>query len=146
MKKLITQIKLIFLVSGDTFSQEDFSRLININPSNTWNKGDEITIGSQYRKDNVFYRKNETVWEFTEGFIETLDFDDISKRFDELFCDKVHVIKGFVKEYSLNVNINVVVEIVNVQPPSLSLSKNFISILKDLDAEIDFDIYIYDEE
>jgi hypothetical protein len=125
-----TQIKLIFLVFGDSFIQDDFTNLIGVKPSSTWNKGDDLKIGNEFKRTKSTHKRKDTAWEFTEGYKKTLDFEDLTKRFEELFSSKASILKSFTEKYNLSLTVNVVVEIVNEETPSLSLSKEFYFTIK----------------
>jgi Domain of unknown function (DUF4279) len=146
MDSIITQIKLIFLVFGESFNQDDFTKQLGVDSSSKWNKGDDIKIGNDLRKSKSIHKRKDTAWEFTEGYKQTFDFEDLTKRFEELFSNKVDVLKSFTERYNLNLTINVVVEIANGEAPSLSLSKSFITLINEINSEIDFDLYVYDKE
>lgn len=145
MKKIdkwVTQIKLVFLVFGDAFNPEDFTKLVNIPPSEIWIKGDEIKTNIHLRKSKTLPKRKESAWEYTEGYMQTLDFGILSRHFEHVFSNKKHEIRKFIEANDLDATVNIIVEVVDGQTPSLTLSKDFISLLNDMDLELDFEVYI----
>lgn len=143
----ITQIKLIFVVFGKFFSPEELTKLINIEPSNTWKFGDEIKTNISYRKKNTkLPQKKESGWEYSSGFIQTLDFNEVSSPFEVLFSEKAAVLKDYIKKNNLEASLHVVIEIANNQAPGLNFSSKLISLIHTLGAEVDIDTYIFEPE
>jgi hypothetical protein len=147
MDKFITQIKLIFIVFGISFEPHDFTKNIGIKPTNFWKKGDQIKTNTSLRKDNRFLpTRKESAWEYSLGFFETLDFQEVSKKFENIFLSKTEFIKKYIEENKLTAKVDIVVEIANSQTPSLYLDKQFVSLVYSLGAEIDIDTYIFQNE
>ncbi|RCW31950.1 DUF4279 domain-containing protein [Marinilabilia salmonicolor] len=147
MKRGLSQMKATLSVFGEKFSPKNFSTYIEINPTEIWNKGDEILSRSGLeRKTSTKRFRKEFAWEYSLGFIETLYFDEIANKLESIFRSKALFIKSYIEKHNLNSKIEVVVEIKKDQVPSLFLSNSFISFLNDLGAEIDFDLYIVDNE
>lgn len=146
INKFVTQIKLIFVVFGDVFNPEKFTKQVGILPSNTWVKGDEITTNSKFRRDGQSPQRKESAWEYSIDFIETLDFNDVAIQFEKTFGDKKGDIRNFIQENNLESSVNVVVEIAEGNVPSLNVSKNMICVLGEIGSELDFDIYVLESE
>lgn len=146
IEKFITQLKLVFIVFGDIFDPNDFTKKIGISPSNTWVKGDSVTSHQKLKSNRVSLKRKESAWEFSIDFIETLDFGDLSKQFVNKFESKLDLIKKYVEKNNLETTLNVVVEIANGETPSLNLSKEFVSMMNHFGAEVDFDVYVLEDE
>lgn len=143
MEKLVTQIKLMLVVFGEYFSPEEITQLLKIYPTNSWVKGDVIPLQKGlYRKDNKVLHRKETAWEFSTGFIKTLDFEEVSYRFEKEFENKLSALKSYVQENKLEVALNIVAEIVDEEKPSIHFNKRIINVCKELEAEIDIDVYL----
>lgn len=144
--KFVTQIKLVFVVFGDVFNPENLTALLNISPSNTWKKGDGLEMNSKFRKDVQIPKRKESAWEYRIDFIETLDFHDVSIRFEKTFDNKLDIIRKFIYENDLDATVNIVVEIAAGNVPSLNIPKTMISALSKIGSELDFDIYVLEHE
>jgi hypothetical protein len=143
----VTQIKIILSVFGDVFNPEKFSEYTTIAPTNFWIKGDEIPLrkGLIRRKGAKPVRK-ESAWEYSTGFREGLYFDEISKVILEKFAEHALQIRNYIQKERLNIKMDVVIEIVDNQIPSISVSTSLISFLNEIGSELDFDIYVLENE
>lgn len=141
-----TQIKLTFTVFGDVFNPVEFTDILDIPFSYMWLKGDEIKIIDGLEKRNSIRRRKESAWTYALDYSTTLNFDDLSAQFEEVFSGREDTIRSFISSNNLDAIVNVVVEIANSQVPSLTLSKSFINILSKIGSEIDFDIYVLDQD
>lgn len=141
-----TQIKLTFTVFGDVFDPLDFTDAIGITCSDMWLKGDVIKTVDSLERGHSTRRRRESAWIYSSDYYTTLNFYDLLVPFEKTFRGKAKLIKDFVSSNDLDTIVNVIVEIANGQAPSLALSKSFINFLNELGSEIDFDIYVLDED
>ena len=147
MKEYTTQIKVIISVFGDVFNPQKFSKIIGVTPTDFWIKGEEISQrNGLVRKEDTSPKREESAWEYSTRFIPTLYLDEVSKIFLEKFDKHTLKIKNYIQEKDLEIKVDVVVELVKNQSPSLNLSKDLITFLNDIGAEIDFDIYVLEDE
>ncbi|MDL2283066.1 DUF4279 domain-containing protein [Odoribacter sp. OttesenSCG-928-G04] len=143
MKKDRTQIKLILSIFGEYFSIDELTNLMKIKPTQTWTKGDIIPLPQGLcRKDNSTRIREYTNWEFSIGFIETLDFEDVSKCFEDIFENKIIILKNYIQEKGIEAVMNIIVEVYDNQSPGIHLNSQIIKISRALNAEIDIDLYI----
>ena len=147
MENYVTQIKIILTIFGDLLIPEKFTELISIIPTNFWNKGDKIPPRKGLiRKDSKVPLRKESAWEYSTGFIKTLDSEEVSKQIDTVFGDKIVFLKQYIKENNLEVVLNVIVEIVDHHIPSIHFNKKMIQLCNELNAEIDIDMYLLDND
>lgn len=59
------------------------------------------------------------------------------------FEDKISILKNYIKAKKLDVAIEIVIEIVDNEVPSLYFDKRIIRICDELEAEIDIDMYVF---
>ncbi|ELR71940.1 hypothetical protein C900_02125 [Fulvivirga imtechensis AK7] len=142
----VTQLKLTLVVFGDPFNPIDFTKDIGVEPSDSWLKGDLIDTYMELRKGKSMQKRKESAWEYSIGFISSLDFSELTLQFERIFEGKTGAIKKYVENNQLEVTVNAVIEIANGETPSLNLSKEFISFIHDLGAELDFDLYLLEDE
>ena len=144
MRRNATQIELMLVIFGEYFSLDELSVLLGINPTDSWYKGDVIPLHKGlFRKDNKPHLRRETTWQFSTGFIETLYLDDVFILFERQFEDKISILKNYIKAKKLDVAIEIVIEIVDNEVPSLYFDKRIIRICDELEAEIDIDMYVF---
>lgn len=147
MASFVTQIKLLFIVFGGSFDPQTLTKAISVTPTNVWKKGDKIKSNIFLRRDNKpLPVRSESGWEHSFGFLETLDFQDVSKLFIDVFAPKAELLKSFIEENNLEVTVNVVAEIADGQTPSLHLNKELISFIYYIGAEIDIDTYLFEND
>lgn len=142
MEKFETQIKLILVIFGDYFPLNELTELVKITPTQTWTKGDEIPSHTGLvRKDIKNHVRQETVWEFSTGFIKTLDSEDVFFQFEKKFENKLSVLSRYIRENELEAVVDIVVEIADEEKPSIHFNKQIIKLCDKLGAEIDIDLY-----
>ena len=142
MEKFETQIKLIMVIFGQYFQLDELTELVEITPTQSWTKGDKIPLHQGLvRKDKENRVRQETVWEFSTGFIKTLDFEDVSSQFEKKFENKLSVLGNYIFENKLEAAVDVVVEIADEEKPSIHFNIQIIEICNKLGAEIDIDLY-----
>jgi len=138
-----TRINIKLAIFDDFLIPEDLSSYINLLPSSSWKKGDTIPIhkGMSEINQSVHLRK-ESLWEYSTGFVETLFFEEVSTKIEITLIDKISKLQEYIKRSKLSVSINIIVEIVDEQVPSLHFNLSFINMVNKLGAEIDIDTYI----
>lgn len=147
MEKLSTQVRLDFIVFGDTLLPEKVTDLLKIYPTNFWKKGDPIpTPEGLIRGNNKAHTRRESAWEFSTGLIKTLDVEILLDRFEKVFENKIAVLKDYIQEHNLEVSLNITVEIVDDETPSIHFHRRFIKLCGDLGAEIDVDMYVLNND
>jgi hypothetical protein len=135
----MTQIKLIFSIYGDLLNAMIVSEITKLQPTEFWSKGDLIP-----NRKNGLLRK-ETSWQFSSGFIQTTSFEDVSNPFIESIKPNLDMLAKYISENNLETKVDVVIEILNNEKPSLYIDKNFLEILLRLNGEIDVDLYLLEE-
>lgn len=141
MDKKKTYIKLELAVFGTDFDPDDLTEILKIEPSEVWRIGDQIDSNPFSRRNSAPLQRKESAWAYSDGFLQTLDFDILTSSFIMKFKDVADLIRDFVVEHKLEVSVNVEVTIVDGRSPSLNVPYNFISLLERMGSELDFDVY-----
>lgn len=135
-----TNIKIIFSIFGNTFDPNDFTKSIDILPTNYWLEGDIIPNNKKNKK------REESAWEYSINF-DTVFFVEVSDKFIVTFKEKVDYIISYINEVkNLTIKFFVVLEIVEEQNIVLYFNKSFLNMVNQLNAEIDIDTYILKNE
>lgn len=134
----MTQIKLIFSVFGDLLDHRSFSKLSGIEPTAFWDKGDVVPN----RKKIL---RQETCWEYSTGYIGTLDVQILCVNFFQKFKPNAEEIISYIGQNDLETKFDIVVEIKNNQIPSLSFNVEFLELVAKLNGSLDIDLYVLDE-
>ncbi|MBL0113110.1 MAG: DUF4279 domain-containing protein [Saprospiraceae bacterium] len=130
-----TKIKIILSIFGNDFSLVSLSSLLEISPSNSWLKGEKI------RNRSDLLRK-ETAWEFQMEYEENLFLETITEKLLNIFNCKSQAIKKFIEEHKLNTKVDIVVIVYDAESPALFLNNKFIRFLNEINAVVDIDLYI----
>lgn len=129
-----TEIEVKFSIYHDFLNHEEITEIIGFQPTSLWNKGDQI------RRD--LFRK-ESAWLYSTGNTRSLYLDNVLEPLIQKLEIKGGALSEYIKENKLNCKFDVILRIANNQPPSHYLSKRFIYLCNQLNADIDTDIYIF---
>lgn len=147
MNSYKTQIRIDLTVFGDNFQIEKFSKKFEIQPTNFWNKGDDIPIEKGLgRQEGFSSKRKDSAWIYSTGFIKTFEFEDVSNLFVKNFKEKTFLIKNYIDNEGLELKVDIIIEVVDNNTPSLFFNKNFLNVVNELNVEIDTDIYLLSNE
>ena len=130
-----TTVMVEFNLYGDNFDPDIITKALDLNPSETYLKGDKIKEGKNIRKD--------TAWSINTGYEESYDINDQLHKICILLKGKEEELVLLKKKYFLEILFMIVIKIENDEKPGIYLEKSFISLLNTIDAEVVFDIYFY---
>lgn len=129
-----TNIKLSLRFIGENFDIQEITNMLNVYPSETWNKGDFIRKSQKKRQY--------TAWIYSTDVIETLDINKLITNFKDLFYPKDNIIIALKEKFNLDISIDFVVIIENEEPPAIYFLQDFIEFAAKIGATFDIDIYI----
>ncbi|MEK4092135.1 MULTISPECIES: DUF4279 domain-containing protein [unclassified Viridibacillus] len=127
-----------FSAFGDNFPLEEVTNGLDVEPTETYKKGDVIKTFA-----TKILRRKETSWTLSTGYQESLD---INKQLDVILKslkEKTKELLQLKKKYDLQFQFMIVIEIENNDKPAMYLQKNIIDFSSSIDAEIQFDLYVY---
>ncbi|WP_333638464.1 DUF4279 domain-containing protein [Tissierella praeacuta] len=129
--EVLPKIRVSFYMTGDEFDIEDITRKMNIIPTKTRQKED-FPVKEFAHTEWVLDTEKESCkvvsWQF-EKILERLH-------------DKQEIINQICKEKDIKVGFVVTVFMENGDGPEFVLTKEIISFLASINAEIGFDLYI----
>lgn len=132
----VTNIKAEFLILSDDFLPDDITEKLSIEPSFKWKVGEKINS----EKHNRVYKSSG--WEISTGYEESLD---INEQLNKILY-KIHSCHEVLAQLCLVENIEcrfcIVVKIENGQTPAMILSRELIKFASEINAEIEFDLYV----
>jgi len=135
-----TNINIIFSVFGSPFDPYDFTKSIDIAPTNLWIEGEFIPNNKMNKK------REESAWEYSIHS-HTMFFEDVSEKIIAIFKNKIENINDYInKADNLMIKFDVVLEIEEAQGVALYFNRNFLNIVNKLNAEVDVDTYILRNE
>lgn len=130
-----TKLNIILSVFGDRFNPDELTKLIGVDPT-------EIEIKGEKNEKYKSLKYKQTSWNYSTGYTETLDPDDLFKLIFEKFKDNAEKILAFSQKNQLDIKFFIVLKINHGQCPSLYFNNTFIDLTHKLNAEIDIDIYV----
>ena len=130
----MTRIKLTFIVYGDMFDVDEFSKIINISPTEFAYKGDKLK----------FRVSTDTFWKYSFKDIISLFVEDSLKPLKKIVIPRIEEIALFMQKNNLKSIIRFKVETNKEPTPAIVFENNTINLLSKLNSSIDLDLYIYD--
>jgi hypothetical protein len=131
---------------ADYFEPNELTKLIGIQPTGFWFKGDELpSLNEDFwaKTDKPKPTRKETCWEYETGYVETYEIDDLSKPLLDIFEPHTESIVKFMKANNLKSKLSVVAVWDFVEStPALGASKRLIKFLSKIDGWIDEDLYV----
>lgn len=128
-----TCLKLVVTVTGDKLDSARFSELVGISPTNFWLKGDDTT---QYPYS---LGRKKTCWQYEFDNLITRDLAPLVDLFKESFGTKVDIISKYIQENDLMMELDVIADINYGIIPSYYMDKEFMSLLVQMNADINFE-------
>ena len=130
----MTRSKLTFIVYGDMFDIDEFSKIINISPTEFAYKGDKLK----------FRVSTDTFWKYSFKDIISLFVEDSLKPLEKIVTPKIEEISSFIQKNNLKSIMRFKVETNKEPSPAIVFDNNIVKLLYKLNASIDLDLYIYD--
>lgn len=129
-----TNIMIEFCLFGDEFNPEELTQEFCLKPTESYKKGS---------KSNQNIQRKESCWSLSIDYTETLYLSELL----DTLLEKLEGIKEKIvklnKELELTCKFFIVVNIVENEKPAIYLNKRAIEFANFVDAEFDFDFYIF---
>ncbi|MGG3805452.1 DUF4279 domain-containing protein [Metabacillus fastidiosus] len=139
-----TNVKVYFSAAADEFPIDDFTETLGIQPTRTYKKGDAII---RPHNPNVIsigvHHRLHSCWELGTEYEESCDINDQLYKILNYMEDKIGKLTQLKREYDLVYNFIIVIQVENNETPAMYLESKFINFASSIDAEVDFDLYIY---
>lgn len=133
-----TKVMAYFSAFGDNFPLEEVTNGLDVEPTETYKKGDVIKTFA-----TKILRRKETSWTLSTGYQESLDINEQLDVILKSLKEKTKELLQLKKKYDLQFQFMIVIEIENNDKPAMYLQKNIIDFSSSIDAEIQFDLYVY---
>ena len=108
--------------------------MLQITPSESWNKGDLIRNSGQ--------KRTYTAWIYSTDVIETLDTYSQAIEIEKLFLPKTEEISFLKKKYDLDISLDFVIIIENEEVPAIYFESSFVEFAAKIGARFDLDTYV----
>lgn len=129
-----TNIMVDFSIIGDEFEPNEITKKILLKPNEYYKKGD---------KSESNFKRKECCWSINTGYVETLYVSELIGELIDKLSKKIDVLVDLKKNYKLIFKFFIVINIIDNEKPAIYLDKSIIAFANILEAEFDFDIYIY---
>jgi hypothetical protein len=137
-----TKVMAYFSLFGEKFPVNEVTKLLSIEPTESYNKGDVIVRQKNDKiiRTTVHYRK-ETAWVLSSGYQESYDVIEQLAQVLEPLKNKTAIINQLRKTYRLDCLFSIVIIMENGRTPALHLDNKQIEFAKSIEAEFDIDLY-----
>lgn len=132
-----TSVKAEFSIIGDEFDLEVVTKMLNLIPSESYKKGDDIKGRS--------IKRIESCWSISTKEEESMDVNEQLDQIIEILKDKVEVLLKLRKMYEIEYLVMIIVKIENNEKPAMCFGRKFIKFINEIQAEFHIDMYIYSE-
>lgn len=134
----MNKIKLNLYIFDFEIPFEEISKIIGIEPTS-------IRIKGEARTKNNILKIEENCWVLSSGLDEDQDFEAHLNAIIEIIKQNLKGFKTVCKEYYTELSCIVKIsENEEISTPSIHLTKDAIGILAQINASIDYDIYLID--
>ncbi|MGB4415555.1 MAG: DUF4279 domain-containing protein [Paludibacter sp.] len=129
----LSQAYVYFVIFGDDFSPSEFTKQVNLKPTDFGLKGEKRKSGATLKECFWKYQLNKTnaLEELEKSLLNLVD----------VFKDKVDFINNYMIQNSLKSKCFIVIESKNNENNGVEINPNFIRFLHELNASIEIDIY-----
>lgn len=132
-----SKINIEFSIKGENINPVEITKIIGLSPNRFYSRGDQI-------KNKPIFRDH-SLWEIETGFQLSFDINNQLKPMIDMLNDKKDVIKNLTIQYDVVISFIIVIYFINQDKPAIYLSKEVISFLNEIGADIQFDYYFYNE-
>ncbi len=133
---MASKIKVSFIITGIGFNPTEISTLIGLKPTKIWRLGETI-------KPSILKRKHDG-WCISTTEKESMDLnEEVLFLLRKIISFKSNIL-NVCKKFNLSSEIAITVYVENNEIPSLHFNSKVVSIISELNTEIDIDLYIMD--
>ena len=130
-----TNINVEFNIIGDYFDLDTISNKLNLNPTESWKKGEVVPNRKTVRRD--------TTWSYALGTKETIDLDEELTNLVNIFDSKREILKKLKLLFELEYLILITIKIENQETPAMTIRIPNINFINDIACELEFDTYVF---
>ena len=134
-----TSIYVEFNAFGDELVPDIFTKIVGIEPTQIWLKGQPIKRGN--RVSRILAKDN--MWELDTIEAESLDIEIQLKQIYDVLNGKTSILKELKKKYCLEYRIDIVIKIENGEKPGMYFSRWILDFVNAIEAEIWIDLYCF---
>lgn len=130
-----SNVNVEFVIVGEYFDPDIFTRTLNLEPNDFWIKGDSVKNRNIVRKDSC--------WSIETGYYESLDISDQINLMINTITGKKELIKKLKHEFKVKYLFLIIVNIEDDVKPVISFGTEIIEFANYIGATIEVAYYIY---
>lgn len=135
-----TSLYAYILFSGnDDFPLEVVTERLGVQPTETWKIGEQVKPNHPINQ----LLRSYTGWRFEIDTKETLDTEDVLRPLLEVFQSKTDTINRLIEELSLDVHLELVIQIFDGYTSGLVIYPEFSKFAAEINAFLDVDMYVF---
>lgn len=127
-----TNVRAIFVIYGECFPIEEVTKILNINPSCTYKKGEILRAVPM----------KENCWKIETETIETFDAEEQLDKILKLLISKEKELLEIKRLYDVEFKFDTVIEVEDKDFNGVRLEPNFIQFAARIGAIIEYNMYI----
>ncbi|MED4456116.1 DUF4279 domain-containing protein [Metabacillus fastidiosus] len=132
-----------FSITGNVFPLSEVTKILNIEPTTTYKKGD-IIVNNNPNIVSIKTRKRiETLWELSTDYQKSYDINDQLNPLLDMLEAKVKELNELKEKYDLFYMFMIVIQVENNQTPATCLENRIINFASSINAQIHFDMYVF---
>lgn len=130
-----THVKAEFvIILDDKLNPEFITERLNLTPTESWMKGDDI--------EGKIHKRKETCWSVSTEYEESFDINDQLSKLIAVLQDKKDILIELKKQCDMKFIIEIIVRVRKEETPAMYFEREIITFINDLQAVIDIDLYI----
>lgn len=134
----MSEIKIEFNITGDSFPHEEITRLLKITPTDAYYKNE--VFGGGPNKD-VPMNKKECCWSVETEYTESIDVTAEIQKVYNILKDKKIELMEISERFAVNYRF-VIVIYYGEDNAIIRIEKELVKFASDINAEFDFDTYV----
>jgi hypothetical protein len=138
---MATTVSISFILTGIGFEPNDITKELSIIPTKTWRINDDI--GKPGKSAN---KHKYDGWKLSTGHIQTLDVESSLNNVLEILQPVTEKLKELILRLNLGAEISCAIHIENGETPSIHFQQTTLRKITELNAEIDIDLYVFEDE
>lgn len=135
MEEYRTKTMAYFILYGDSFPLDEFTKEIGLNPTESYRQGEEFIRG---KNKHIRY---ETAWKLGTDYILTDHPEALINQIVDSLFNSAEIINKYKEMYNLECYIMTVIYFNSYQTQGLGINHRLIEFAHKIGAEYEFDIY-----
>lgn len=129
-----THVKAEFLIFSDELQPSVVTEKLEMTPTQSWIKGDDIKGKS--------YKKKDTCWIISTEYEESMNINNQLSKLMILLQGKKEMLIQLKEIYEMKYVFEIIIKVRNEETPAMYFERDCIKFINDIQAVIDIDLYV----